>query len=169
MPQTLSVFLAMLMLVSFSVSQQRAIISTHGQTYQREMSMAATDFALKRFAEIGSKQFDATTVGVTPSAIQVATLTGPGELGHDGNLNDVDDYLDRTGQDVLHVLSGEEFSFHVVTDVAYVDPDDVEASVSGREEGKKVTITVYANEAAKARGQFFVRLSRVFTPHGLAV
>lgn len=169
MPQTLSIFLAMLVLVTFSVSQQRAIITTYGQTYEREVTMAATDFTLQRFTEMRGKKFDAGIGAGAMGTVKTANLTvTPGQEGGTSDFNDIDDYANSSGEQVTHELGDQTYEFLVVTKVTYVDPDTgIESSTP--QQGKKVTLEVYKNEAAKDAGRFYVRLSRTYTLNGITV
>lgn len=171
MPQTLTVFLAMLVLITFFVGQQRNALSTHGRTYQRETQMAATDFALRRFAEMSGKKFGARVSRTGTAPVVLDSLAAPEDLGQEGgsgDFDDLDDYHDPDGESVQHLLNDRAFGFVVTTEVRYADPDNVESGSGSRQLGKRVTITVYKDAAARDAGRFCLRLSRVYTVEGVA-
>ena len=165
MYQTLLAFLAMLILSSFALNQQRALMLAHRQAYSRESEMVALDLALKRFAAVERLHFDEAVAGPVPNPMDVpfGQLTPSSDLGPDGGgVNDIDDFHRVALQDQEHTLNGETHPFRWRTQVRYVDSADRGA--------KEVIVDVYRPDADPThpeREKRYVQLRRVYTLEGM--
>ena len=165
MYQTLLAFLAMLILSSFALNQQRALMLAHRQAYSRESEMVALDLALKRFAHMERHFFDEAVTGSVPNPMDVPSsqLTPPSDLGPDGGgINDLDDFHHVALQDQEHTLNGETHPFRWRTQVRHVDSLDRGA--------KEVIVEVYrpgTDPTHPEREKRYVQLRRVYTLEGM--
>ena len=168
MPQTLLAFLSLLILMTFALNQQRAVVFSQRAVYESEVQMVAVDYAQGKFEEIQGRHYDENTKAFDPPTdAGIDDLTPALDLGpEDTTYDDVDDY-DGYQEALVHMLNHEEFEFFVTIQVRYADPDDPETELATRAFGKRATITVYESKAARDAGRFIARLSRLYTIHGM--
>ena len=164
MPQTLGAFLAMMVVMLFTINFQRASIQTQRKMLSSEVDVMANAVASEAMQYVAAKSFDALIASGTmnPSNANVSMLTELSAFGGGiayADALDIDDF-DGVSHTVTYETGwGSDLTFVLDFDVHYVD------EASGLESPtptwtKEVTIEVSGQDIMISP----IRLKRQFSP-----
>ncbi len=156
MTETLLAFVALLLVIFFSMSQQRNIVETERELASIELEVLANAVGSDLMQSIAAMPFDAATRGeeatVNPQNPDLNGLTPTAEFGAANNClvadecDDLDDF-DGMGPAIVGFEVGRDeednpltFNFSVTGEVTYVDENGV--PTDARTWTKEVTLTV---------------------------
>ncbi len=134
MQQTLMAFLAVMLVMLFSLNHQQARLQSNKEVVSSELEIGASAVASEVLHFIGTKPFDARTAdgSVTPPFPDVNLLTSAEHFGH-GRLfdacEDIDDFneIDPLTQ-FFEIRDGDGFDFTINITVRYIDSSGNETS-----------------------------------------
>ena len=154
MRDTMMSLLALMIAMLLSLNVNRASLSVKVQVIDNEMETIAGGIALEVLDYVGTKPFDAATVGGEVEDPNDLTAP-PFSTGMTyTEANDIDDFH----QIQTHTLLEFEFDFEIDIIVVYVDENTPEVTASSQTFAKKVTVTVN-NDFLQSP----VQLSQVYT------
>ena len=158
MPQTLLAFLAVLLMMTFALNQQRALILSRAEKYQGETQMVATELAERLLSEISTKKFDENTNDSNPLGVSVCSLTDEDDFGGTPR-KDIDDYDGFDEEAFQYQVNDEVFEFDLEVTVTYAPPFP---STSTCSKSRAKTVTVRVAESGN-EGNRYVQLKRTYT------
>ncbi|NND71640.1 MAG: hypothetical protein HKN43_08675 [Rhodothermales bacterium] len=148
MPQTLIALGALVLVMLFSMSQQRSSIQHSQNMVSAELEVMANASAKEMMQLIGSKPFDARiadgTIAVQASDDATDLLTAPAQFGYNNSFDDCEDIDDfnRMAPDTLYFDVNGDVGFEFIVDVE-VNYVNSEGEVSSTPTWiKEVTLTV---------------------------
>ena len=174
MSETMLALVALMVVVFFTVSQQRGIMQTDREIASMEMEMMANAAGSDFMQLIATQPFDAATVGVNPQDVVLSDLTIPSQFGDSlacpAGCTDIDDFNTMQPATISFVAGEDEngdpiqFDFLVTVEVKYVDSAG-NGSLSPTWM-KEVTLILDQTEAEYEKNILLhpVKLKRQFSP-----
>ncbi|GMQ83018.1 MAG: hypothetical protein BMS9Abin05_2490 [Rhodothermia bacterium] len=187
MQQTILAMLALMIVGSFTLNQQRGAAKTYNELVDDELEIAASGVAMHVMELIGNRAFDSRTLpdqtNVSGMLVGSSELTAESAFGKQGTTCDLDEPFKDTSpcldiddadmapdqwQDVpFRLKDGKELPFDVRVEVFYVDPSDLDKPLptGQRSLHKKVIVKVRAKRHVRQNryNDGFVRLERIFS------
>lgn len=153
MPQTLLALIALFLLSTVALTQQRQTASLDRGAEQRELDLAATDLARTWLAAATERAFDEADVGraglrFTTDSLTTAAAFGPdaGEIAP-ASYDDVDDFHGLALIDSVQWDQGM-LAFDVSVAVRYADPTNPNATAGSPTLAKEIAVTVQERASA---------------------
>lgn len=141
MPQSLVAVIAMALASLVTFQQHRSVLAQRMISVRSQLAVEATAAATDILEEVASKPFDeAVLTGPVKSATDLtAFVSGAGQLGESGDLNDVDDF-DGAVIDEVRTAGSKALRFRTTTKVSYVSEVDGTTDVGYMTRLKRVTV-----------------------------
>ena len=174
MSETMLAMVALMVVVFFTVSQQRGIMQTEREIASMEMEMMANAAGSDFMQLIATQPFDAATVGVNPQDVVLSDLTIASQFGDSlacpANCTDIDDFNNMQPETISFVAGEDEngdpiqFDFLVTAEVKYVDSAGNESTSPTWMKEVTLFLEQTAAEAEKRLLLQPVELKRQFSP-----
>ncbi len=138
MSETMLALVALMVVVFFSFSQQRAIVRAEQEIASVELEVLANAVGSEMMQLMATQDFDDATIGIDLQTVALADLTIASQFGESlscpTDCDDIDDFNNMTPNTIFFEIGRDEadnpvgFNFTVIAEVKYVDDAGVESS-----------------------------------------
>ena len=174
MSETMLALVALMVVVFFAFSQQRAIVRAEQEIASVELEVLATAIGSEMMQLIATRDFDDATIGVDLQTVTLGDLTVPAQFGNTLSCpavcDDIDDFNNMKPDTSFFEIGRDEFdnpigfSFEVTADVRYVNAAGVESTTPTWTK----EVTLYVDQALSGAEKKYllqpIQLKRQFSP-----
>ena len=138
MSETMLALVALMVVVFFSFSQQRAIVRAEQEIASVELEVLANAVGSEMMQLMATQDFDDATIGVDLQTVALSDLTIASQFGDSlscpATCDDIDDFNNMKPDTTFFEIGRDEadnpigFNFTVIAEVKYVDDAGVESS-----------------------------------------
>ncbi len=138
MSETMLALIALMVVVFFSFSQQRAIVRAEQEIASVELEVLANAIGSEMMQLMTTQDFDDATIGVDLQTVALSDLTIVSQFGDSlscpAACDDIDDFNNMKPDTTFFEIGRDEadnpigFNFTVIAEVKYVDDAGVESS-----------------------------------------